>query len=74
MGHCSVAKVWRRKEDDAYELNIAAEVLNFPIEETLDTLLHEMVHLYCRENGIQEVARNGRYSTAASSRRPSGGV
>lgn len=61
MGHCSVAKVWRRKEDDAYELNIAAEVLNFPIEETLDTLLHEMVHLYCRENGIQEVSRNGRY-------------
>ena len=26
MGHCSVAKVWQRKEDNAYELNIAAEV------------------------------------------------
>lgn len=61
MGHCTVSKVWKRKEDNAYELNIAAEVLNFPIEETLDTLLHEMVHLYCRENGIKEVSRGGKY-------------
>lgn len=61
MGHCSVAKVWQRKEDSTYELNIAAEVLNYPIEETLDTMLHEMVHLYCRENGIKEVSRGGKY-------------
>lgn len=62
MGHCSVAKIWRRSEDDrTYELNIAAEVLNYPIEETLDTMIHEMVHLYCRENGIKEVSRGGRY-------------
>ncbi len=60
-GHCSVAKVWRRAEEHTYELNIAAEVLNYPIEETLDTMLHEMVHLYCRENGIKEVSRGGRY-------------
>lgn len=61
FGHCSIAKVWRRKEDSTYELNIAAEVLSYPIEETLDTMLHEMVHLYCRENGIQEVSRGGKY-------------
>ena len=61
MGHCTTAKVWKRKEDSAYELNIAAEVLNYPIEETLDTLLHEMVHLRCRENGIKEVSRGGKY-------------
>lgn len=61
MGHCSVAKVWKRKEDETYELNIAAEVLSYPIEETLDTMIHEMVHLYCRENGIQEVSRGGKY-------------
>ena len=35
-GHCSVAKVWQRPDGGAYELNIAAEVLNYPIEETLD--------------------------------------
>ena len=61
MGHCSVAKVWQRKEDNAYELNIAAEVLNYPIEDTLDTMIHEMVHLFCRENGIKEVSRGGSY-------------
>ncbi len=60
-GHCSVSKVWKRVEEHTYELNIAAEVLNYPIEETLDTMLHKMVHLYCRENGIKEVSRGGRY-------------
>ena len=60
-GHCTTAKVWQRKNGGAYELNIAAEVLNYPIEETLDTMLHEMVHLYCRENGIKEVSRGGKY-------------
>lgn len=61
IGHCSVAKIWQRKDGQTYELNIAAEVLNYPIEETLDTMLHEMVHLYCRENGIKEVSRGGKY-------------
>jgi hypothetical protein len=60
-GHCSVAKVWQRPDGNTYELNIAAEVLNYPIEETLDTMIHEMVHLFCRENGIKEVSRGGKY-------------
>lgn len=60
-GHCTTSKVWQRKDGGAYELNIAAEVLNYPIEETLDTMLHEMVHLYCRENGIKEVSHGGKY-------------
>lgn len=60
-GHCTTGKVWKRKEDNAYELNIAAEVLNYPIEETLDTMIHEMTHLFCRENGIKEVSRGGTY-------------
>lgn len=60
-GHCTVGKVWKRKEDDTYEMNIAAEVLDREIEEIMDTILHEMVHLYCRENGIQEVSRGGKY-------------
>ena len=60
-GHCSAAKVWQRPDGSTYELNIAAEVLNYAIEETLDTMLHEMVHLYCRENGIQDTSRGGKY-------------
>lgn len=61
MGHTSVAKIWKRGEDNTYELNIAAEVLDYSIEETLDTMLHEMVHMYCRENGIKECNRGGSY-------------
>lgn len=60
-GHCTVNKVWKRKEDNTYELNISAETLNCPIEETLDTMLHEMIHLYCRENGIKECSRGSTY-------------
>lgn len=60
-GHCTTSKVWRHKEDEAYEMNLAAEMLTAPIEEVIDTLIHEMVHLYCRENGIQEVSRGGKY-------------
>lgn len=60
-GHCTTSKVWQRPDGNTYELNIAAEVLNYAIEETLDTMLHEMVHLYCRENGIKEVSRGGMY-------------
>lgn len=60
-GHCSVAKIWRRKEDSTYEMNIAAEVLDKELEEIIDTLLHEMIHLYCRMKGIKETSRNGTY-------------
>lgn len=60
-GHCTTSKVWRNKDSEQYEMNIAAEMLNMEIEEVLDTLIHEIVHLYCRENGIQEVSRGGKY-------------
>lgn len=61
MGHTTVSKIWRKKDSQTYELNIAAEVLDYPIEETLDTMIHEMVHLYCREHDIKETSRNGVY-------------
>lgn len=61
FGHSTVSRVWRRKEDDLFELNIACEVMDFPIEEILDTVIHEQVHIYCRVHGIGEVSRNGSY-------------
>lgn len=60
-GHCSRAKVWKRRDEEAYELNISAEALSLPIEETIDTIMHEMVHIYCREHDAQEVSRGGSY-------------
>lgn len=60
-GHCTTAKVWRRSDDATYELNISAETLNYPLEDLIDTMLHEMVHLYCRKHDIKEVSRGGKY-------------
>lgn len=60
-GHSSTAKVWKREDENTYELNIAAEVLMAPLEEIIDTLIHEMIHLFCRENGVKEVSRGGTY-------------
>lgn len=62
-GHCSTKKIWKNEaENEAmYEINIGAEFLNRPIEVTAATLLHEMVHLNCMENGISDTCQNGRY-------------
>lgn len=60
-GHCSVKKIWKSETESTYEINIGAEYINRPIEQTAATLCHEMVHLYCRENDITETCQNGRY-------------
>lgn len=63
--HCTTKKIWKAGEDGEdkgqYEINIGAEYLNRPSENTAATMLHEMVHLYCRENGFTETCQNGRY-------------
>lgn len=75
-GHCTTSKVWKNKDSQQYEMNIAAEMLSVEIEEVLDTLIHEMIHLYCRENGIQEVSRGGyqRISVPAGGTQSSSGA
>lgn len=60
-GHCSTKKVWVGSDSERYEINIGAEFLNRPIEETAATLNHEMVHLYCLVNEISDTCQNGRY-------------
>lgn len=61
FGHCTINKVWKRKEEYTYELNIAAEVLESPIEEIIDTIIHEMCHMYCRIHDIKETSRGTAY-------------
>lgn len=63
MGWCTRDQIWRDKENKVkkYELSVSAEFLNFPLEELVDTLLHEMTHLYCRIKDIQECSRSGSY-------------
>ncbi len=60
-GRVTVGKVWRTGETARYELNIGAGTLYRPIENTIATMLHEMVHIYHLMNSIQDCSRGGTY-------------
>lgn len=60
-GHCSVFKVWNVKGEQRHELNISADYLNRPIEETIATLIHEMTHLINLQRGIKDTSRGFTY-------------
>lgn len=60
-GHCSTKQIWKSETEAYYEINIGAEFLNRPSENTAATMLHEMVHLHCRENDLDETCQKGRY-------------
>lgn len=60
-GHVTCGKVWRRKDNNSYELNIGAGTLARPIENVVATMLHEMVHVYNLMNGIQDCSRGNTY-------------
>lgn len=55
-GHCTRQKVWEYGKVSKYEINIGAETLARKREEIATTMIHESVHLYCRENNIKEVS------------------
>jgi len=44
-----------------HEINICPEHFTRSIEETIGTLNHEMVHLYCEINGIKDTSNNNVY-------------
>lgn len=60
-GHCTTQKVWADSQGRYYELNLGAEYLNRPIENVLATLMHEMVHIFCLENGLKDTSNGNRY-------------
>lgn len=49
------------KAEGFYEINICAEYLARPFEQICETLLHEMVHLYNLQIGVQDTSRSGTY-------------
>lgn len=63
FGWCTSWKAWQdeAKEGGFYEINLCAEYLNRPYEETCGTLLHEMVHLQNLQDGVQDTSRSGTY-------------
>lgn len=63
MGWCTLREVWHDKkgEQKLYEINLSAEYINVSFLETMDTLMHEMVHLYNNVHNVKDVSRNGTY-------------
>ena len=49
------------KTDGYYEINFCAEHIARNFEEIAETMLHEMVHLYNLQIGVQDTSRNGFY-------------
>ena len=74
-GHFSLSSdTWVSAIGNSHEINIGAGTLARPIENVVATLLHEMIHYYNYEHGIQDCSRgnayhNKRFSDAADSRR-----
>lgn len=60
-GWCTSWRAWQGEKGEYYEINICAETLNRPWYDVVETLLHEMVHLYNLQEGIKDVSRGGTY-------------
>ena len=61
-GHFSLRDdTWVSKLGGTHEINIGAGTLARPIEEVAATLLHEMVHYFNYENGVQDCSRGNTY-------------
>lgn len=61
-GHFSLREdTWVSKSGGTHEINIGAGTLSRPIENVCATLLHEMVHYWNYENGVQDCSRGGTY-------------
>ena len=73
-GHFSLREdTWVSKLGGTHEINIGAGTLARPIEEVVSTLLHEMVHYWNYERGVQDCSRgntyhNRRFKEAAEAR------
>jgi hypothetical protein len=60
-GHFTPYQSWKDAAGGYYEINLSAETINRPFEYVIATLLHEMIHQYCHENGISDTSRGGAY-------------
>ncbi len=60
-GHFTPWEAWSDSEKNYNEINLGAESLKRPVDETIATLIHEMVHYYCHVNDIKDTSRGGTY-------------
>jgi hypothetical protein len=50
--------IWTCNDTGAHEINISAEYLKRSVLEVIETLIHEMVHLQNKMNGIKDCSAN----------------
>lgn len=60
-GHVTVKEVWESGDSHRRELNLGAGTLNKPIDFIVAVMIHEMVHIYCLQNGIKDTSRGNAY-------------
>jgi hypothetical protein len=62
-GWCSAVEYWKSQDGEIkkFEINIAAEYLDRSSLEIMQTMLHEMVHLYDVIKGIKDCSRSGTF-------------
>ena len=63
-GWFSVSKIWaddRHVNERRHELNISSEWMHRSIKDVAITMVHEMVHCYCAQHGIQDTSRGYEY-------------
>lgn len=62
LGTFCTEKEWIQNGKPRHEINIAANHIGQrTVEETIITLMHEIVHLYNMQKGIQDTSRSGTY-------------
>lgn len=62
-GWFTPSKVWSdvEKTMEMHEIAMSAEYMNRDWITVMQTLHHEMIHLYCHTNNIKDTSRNNRY-------------
>lgn len=61
FGWITTAKNWKQGNAERYHINISSDYLDRPVLDLLETLLHEMCHLYALTNDIKDTSRSGIY-------------
>lgn len=64
LGWFTCGKVWSDGTQEKHEINISAEYTNREFIDIMQTLHHEMIHLYCTVNNIKDTSRGGTYHNA----------
>ena len=61
-GWIEVSKNWKQSGTERHEINISVDYIGErSVSDTITTLMHEMVHLYCLNKGIKDTSRGNAY-------------